>query len=162
MCVCKGKAREEEMHHKCQKGKGVIFSVKFESQFCSAHMYDKMPSFATSTETLNFIRFYPRGTMCCICGKLLPSPVSFGGSSNSMLSESQSVSCQYVSRTYSQRTRVCASAYVLHVDRIVLVTRFRDLPRFRYEIIAVRYTKLFLRDSALKYISLISWLPDMI
>ena len=93
---------------------------------------------------------------------------SFGGSSDSMLSGSQSVSYQYaVSRTCSQCTRVCASAYVPHVDRIVLATRFRDLLRsprvFRYEIIAtVRHTKLLLRDSALKYISLISWLPDMI
>ena len=42
VCVCaRARARkgtkEEEMRHKCQKDKRDIFSMKFGSQFCSAH-----------------------------------------------------------------------------------------------------------------------------
>jgi len=107
-------------------------------------------------------RFYPRETMRCIRGKLLPLPTSFGDSSDSVLSGPQSVSCQYAaSRTYLQRTRVCDPTYVAHVERVVSASRFGDSAVsscIRYEIIAsVRYTKLLLRDSALKYINLISF-----
>jgi len=114
-----------------------------------------MSSFATS-KFLILPRFYPRETMRCIRGKLLPLPTSFGNSSDSVLSGPQSVSCQYAaSRTYSQRTRVCDPAYVAHVERVVSATRFGDSPVsscIRYGIIAsVRYTKLLLHDSALKY-----------
>lgn len=113
----------------------AIFSVKSGSQFClTPTTRHKMPSSDTWSEILlrGFRpRFYPRGTTCCIRGKLLPSPASrLATRPIPMLSGPQSVSCQYAaSRTYSQRTRVCVPpAYVAHVDRVVSATRFGDSP----------------------------------